>query len=201
VNAIVKPCKNGHYSERYAHNRACKECNRERVRRPEVKAQMGACNKRRYLEVRATVLEQQKAYRTTPRGRALQMMQGIVSRSRKRLSDTTLSIEWLEAKLARGVCELSGLPFDLSRDGIKGPYAPSIDRIDSRVGYTPENCRMILWALNTAFSWWGEKAFMDIARAWMDQPPFARTRRNLSMSIGAAGNGNPRLQTRKDKTP
>jgi len=163
-----RPCKYGHSGLRYKHSRACVQCNKERNSRPDVKAQQLKANKRRYQEVRNPTLEQQRAYRETPRGRALQMLQGVRARSKKKGLSVSITLEWLEGKLSSGVCEITGLPFDFSRVGLKGPHAPSLDRIDASKGYVPENCRVILWALNTAFSWWGEESFGVIAKAWFE---------------------------------
>ena len=69
-------------------------------------------------------------------------------RAREKGIDFTLTIDWVEEKLSRGVCEITGIAFVLGT--IRHPFLPSIDPIDSNKGYTPENCRMILWMLNAA---------------------------------------------------
>lgn len=61
-----------------------------------------------------------------------------------------LTKEWIESRLRAGVCEMSGLPFDLDKK--RTPASPSIDRIDANGGYTQANCRMIIWFLNRALS-------------------------------------------------
>lgn len=162
---IGRPCKHGHDGRRYRASRACVECQRARDSSLEGRVRLAASNKRRYAEIKPQRIAQQKQYRTTPRGRALALLQGAKARSK---TPITLSIEWIETRLAAGKCELSGIQFDLSRNGVKGPYAPSIDRIDSSKGYSPDNCRIILWALNAAFSHWGAEVFRKIAIAWLE---------------------------------
>lgn len=46
---------------------------------------------------------------------------------------------------------------------IKGKLLP----IDSTKGYTPSNCRVVLWAMNMALSEWGEGAYARIAEAYL----------------------------------
>jgi hypothetical protein len=166
-HVMGSPCKRGHCGLRYRASRACVECQKDRGKRPEVRALQSKLNKSRYRRLRVEQSEQQKAYRRTPRGRALRMLQGVAKRSRKKSLKGSITLDWLERKLTAGVCELTGLPFDFSAAGIKGPFAPSLDRIDSKTGYEQSNCRVILWALNTAFSWWGAEAFREIAVAWL----------------------------------
>ena len=64
-------------------------------------------------------------------------------------------------------CALSGVSFSMEALGhgaAPRPFAPSIDRIDSRLGYTLENCRLIAWALNVFFGVWGSDVALRLAR-------------------------------------
>lgn len=76
-----------------------------------------------------------------------------------------LTIEWIIGKLKAGKCEMTGLPFDLNG----GPYGPSIDRIDSKKGYTEDNCRVIVWWLNRALYVWGDEVFRAVASAYISK--------------------------------
>lgn len=69
-----------------------------------------------------------------------------------------------------GACAVTGIPFDISErleseEGWKRPYSPSIDRIDSRRGYTAENTRLVCSAVNNAMGSWGEAVFIHLAYA------------------------------------
>ena len=71
-------------------------------------------------------------------------------------------------KRCSGVCALSGKPFREAKHGsgrAQRPYAPSLDRIDPRIHYTLENCRLVLTAVNFALNAWGDEVFLDIAEA------------------------------------
>lgn len=63
-------------------------------------------------------------------------------------------------------CSLSGVPFSLEVLGhgaAPRPYAPSIDRIDARRGYTADNIRIICWAANLLLGTWGDGPAMKVA--------------------------------------
>jgi len=63
-----------------------------------------------------------------------------------------------------GRCEVSGVPFSLNRgEWGRAPYTPSLDRIKSKAGYTPENCRIVCCAVNLAMNEWGESVLEKIA--------------------------------------
>lgn len=60
-----------------------------------------------------------------------------------------LTESWAAARWT-GRCELTDLPFDLSRSQKGGPkmFSPSLDKIAPELGYIPSNCRFILLAIN-----------------------------------------------------
>lgn len=74
-------------------------------------------------------------------------------RARRDNLDFDLTKEWAEVRYT-GVCELTGIPFIISakekagKSGLR-PYSPSIDRINPLKGYTQDNCRFVLGAVNS----------------------------------------------------
>lgn len=63
-------------------------------------------------------------------------------------------------------CAVSGLKFRApDAPGFREPYAPSLDRINSALGYDPDNTRWVLTAVNIALSDWGEDQLVQIAAA------------------------------------
>lgn len=68
---------------------------------------------------------------------------------------------------AAGRCEVSGIPFHL--DGIgdlsRRPFAPSVDRIQSKIGYTAANCRLVCVAVNVAMNEWGVDTLMLVLQS------------------------------------
>lgn len=77
----------------------------------------------------------------------------------------TLTKEWIGEKLKKGVCEITGIPFNYEARGkyTRQPHAPSVDRINTEnKNYVPENCRLVLWAVNNALAEYGEDIMMPI---------------------------------------
>lgn len=66
---------------------------------------------------------------------------------------------------SEGRCEVSGVPFNFEVHGKRRPFAPSIDRIDSDKGYSPENTRLVCHAVNVGMNCWGDGPFLRICRA------------------------------------
>lgn len=61
-------------------------------------------------------------------------------------------------RTCKGKCSVTMTPLSLAETDALGrrPFAPSIDRIDSSIGYTAENCRIVCLAANIAMNTWGE---------------------------------------------
>lgn len=63
-----------------------------------------------------------------------------------------------------GCCEVSGIAFDeRPADGRRRPFAASLDRINSALGYTTDNCRMVTVIANFAMHEWGERTLLRLA--------------------------------------
>lgn len=102
-----------------------------------------------------------KNRRTTDQYRAKHLLASAKNRCKK----VTITSDWIVEKLKQGVCELTGLPFDLSKHDnfVKNPYSPSLDRIDSKLHeYTPENTRVVIWAANCAINEFGLETMRPI---------------------------------------
>lgn len=74
-------------------------------------------------------------------------------RSRQKGHEFDLTMDWARDTYA-GVCSLTDIPFIISSQGPAGkpggrPYSPSIDRINPLKGYTQDNCRWVLFAVNS----------------------------------------------------
>ena len=71
----------------------------------------------------------------------------------------------IQKRVDRGVCELTELP--LSFVGGRTFNSPSLDRIDSKGGYTYDNIRIVCHAMNCALGDWGETVLYDVVKEWM----------------------------------
>lgn len=107
-----------------------------------------------------------------------QALRRAEGRARERGMTVSIDIEWVMAKLAqqRDRCALSGIKFSIRHDSAvtgwkKNPYAPSLDRIDCRKGYEPDNVRIVLAAVNFALNEWGEDTLRKIAAGLVRRSP------------------------------
>jgi hypothetical protein len=80
--------------------------------------------------------------------------------------DSAWALNKIEAAGYR--CELSGIPFLKPHDraSFMHPFIPSVDRKNPALGYTKENCRIVIFALNVMISDWGEEIMLTVARAY-----------------------------------
>ncbi len=121
--------------------------------KPEVKERLHAYyaayrenteNKKRLKTLQAT------RYKQT-HGRALRLLDQARHRAKDKGIPFDLTPEWLEPKIDAGVCKMTGISFDMGKPPkgkAKNPYAPSIDQIIPSAGYTPDNCRLVIWDYN-----------------------------------------------------
>ena len=147
-----KPCKRGHYSERYF-TKGCVECAKV------VNAELHKSNPQR-----------RRNHSATPSGFAVNNLARCKRRSKKKNRPFDLTKEWILEKLENGHCELSGIKFDMTigdKNAFRNPFKPSIDRKNSSKGYTKKNCRMILSILNGALGEYGDEVFEKVAIAYV----------------------------------
>lgn len=87
-------------------------------------------------------------------------------RSARKGNACTIDRDFLADKLrlTRGRCELTGVRFCTDKAEVAGrPFAHSVDRIDSTLGYTRANVRIVCAGINVAMMHWGEALFAKLA--------------------------------------
>ena len=101
-------------------------------------------------------------------------IQNARRRAKKLQIDCELTDEFSKAIWLRcqGSCEVTGIQFNFNWNfgsSSRRPFAPSIDRIDSRFGYTEGNVRVVCVAVNLAMNDWGESVLQIIAKALVNK--------------------------------
>jgi len=137
----------------WGHRATCKECCRQR----EAERKKSIPKEERS--------KSHKEWRRKNRGSALLTLARF--RAKKKGLEFCLTAADISGALDAGVCELTRIPFNFD-DG-KTWDSPSLDRIDSRLGYTPKNVRVVLYCLNVMANVWGENKIIEIADAIMDR--------------------------------
>ena len=132
----------------------CKKClceiNREKWADPSHKERCSEKRKLYHQTNREALLVRSADYYKTKRGRVKSMMKTARRRSNKFGEKPHITEEFLLELLEPGVCSVTGIAFcyEPVKNYKCNPYAPSIDRIDSNVGYIKQNVRMVIWQYN-----------------------------------------------------
>lgn len=117
-----------------------------------------AANNREYLRSKAAQRRLEK--------RAESLVANCRTRARRRdlAFDLDGMVADIQGRIDRGLCEVTGAEFDLS-PGRKW-NSPSIDRIDAKRGYLPDNVRVVCQAMNLAMGDWGEGPVWQMFQSW-----------------------------------
>jgi hypothetical protein len=103
-----------------------------------------------------------KKWRSKNRGWGL--ISGARARAKERGLPFEITFHEIQARVAAGRCEATGIPFGLAAPA-RAWNAPSLDQIKPGAGYTRENTRVVLYAFNVMANVWGERRIMEVARA------------------------------------
>lgn len=95
-------------------------------------------------------------------------------RARKAGREFSLTEDWVMAKIKAQQyrCAVSDIPFDMkvrANDSLYAPWRPSLDRINCRKGYTPDNVRIVCVMANVAMGEWGLDALQRLSRGVLAQ--------------------------------
>ena len=181
-----RACLRGHVEVRSTANGVCYQCrrdsqNRYRAENIEIdransrawyadNKEKAAQRKKNWLALNSEKYKaRRKNYRSRNEIRAREMFTTSRWNAKKKDIPFDLDYEWIFTRLEFGMCELTGIKFDLVplEGGLQNPYTASLDRIVPKLGYTKTNVRLILWALNAGFNTYGEKVYADIARVYL----------------------------------
>lgn len=99
----------------------------------------------------------------------LRLYTNTLKNAGRRAIDFSLSKErfLLIADKQQGVCAVTGIDFDFSHaiGGYKRPFYPSIDRINSKVGYKEKNIRLVVTIANYAMNEWGDGPLFEMVES------------------------------------
>lgn len=87
-------------------------------------------------------------------------------RASKQGREFTITREYVERLVAPMVCQATGLGLEWD-DELRAPLRPSLDRIDSSLGYTEDNTRVVCWLFNQMKGQFSDEDFEAVARAFL----------------------------------
>jgi len=93
-------------------------------------------------------------------------LMGLKKRAKRKKIKFNLDKEWLKEKETIEKCEATGIKFDTTMEPYVNPFYPTIDRIDSKKGYTKDNCQIVCNMFNVAKGEFDESVFEKWARAY-----------------------------------
>ena len=129
---------------------------------------MGEYQKRDPEKVRVWRSRHRAKVRGSAQQRARNIHENMVRASRKRgWGEPEFSIATIRAIIETGRCEKTGVPFDLTppaRVGLRSPWGPSPDRIDTSRGYSKGNVQWVCLMYNVAKSNWSDREVEEMAK-------------------------------------
>jgi hypothetical protein len=134
---LCKDCQKAYMRKKYAEDEKYKEKRKIRY-------------KNRTEDQKRQSLERSALFYQSISGRAKTLLSSAKRRSSNFEESFDIDFDHIFEKLNKGTCEVTGIPFDFSKPSTssKNPYAPSIDRIDPKIGYTKANTRIVIWQYN-----------------------------------------------------
>lgn len=92
-------------------------------------------------------IQKNAVFRATAKGSSCYLFWNAQRRAKIARIEFTLTKEWIFERVLRGICEVTGIPFVIANG--RKPWAPSLDKIDPKGGYTPDNVQVVVWIYNT----------------------------------------------------
>jgi len=140
-------------------SRVCKQCG----------ADYKGVGNSKYCSSSCSHMNHYQANMLKPDWRLARLLSMAKNRAMSKFLEFDLTLEflmylWEESK---GCCSLTGQEFDLGHYGEKGqvnPKAPSIDRINPKLGYIKSNVRLITYHMNISLSDFGVEEFENLIK-------------------------------------
>lgn len=114
--------------------------------------------------------------------RAKELFRSAKARAEKKGCVFAISLIRVEFALMLGVCERTGLKFDLSSPvGRKfNPFAPSIDKVDPFGDYTDANIQVVCYAYNQGKNQFTDDEYIAFCRRVVEQDEIRKMRLQLA---------------------
>lgn len=159
----------------------CKPCQRT------YEMQWRAENRERLRLARAGRAEQTKVYSLKHREKYRARV--LIAECRRRCAKKGIAFDLdqfeaqIQARIDKGVCELTGLSFDLTAK--ERAFSPSLDRIEAGGPYTHDNIRIVIFAVNALLGNWGESIAESVCAAFSTRSQRGTASQRLQSGLSA----------------
>jgi hypothetical protein len=89
-------------------------------------------------------------------------------RSKQKNLEFDIDLDWLEQQAQTDTCPVTGLKFNYDPNWHRNPFGPSIDRKNNKLGYTKDNCQLVIWGYNAGKGHYSEKDLYTLCKAYVD---------------------------------
>lgn len=93
-----------------------------------------------------------------------QLRLSCIKSARERGQECELTLEQLQALVAPMRCAVTGVELSWAETP-RGPWLPSVDRLDNSRGYVLDNVRIVCWAYNSMRGEWDDEVVLAMAEA------------------------------------
>mgnify|MGYP000005459383 FL=1 len=120
------------------------------------------CKKQQYLKRKAANRGKKDLNRIL-----LERYHGVLERSNKKGQECTITLDYLRELWCKqnGLCAISNLPMTYIFNNGRIPTNVSVDRIDSKKGYTRDNVQLVCMAINQMKSDLDNNTFYNLCKA------------------------------------
>jgi len=167
LTKVCNSCKEEKFVSEFTKNKAARDGLQYKCRSCDI-----AYQAKRRLENHEEDLEYSREYQRNRRQNFDYRLQMLVNASKQRAKnknrENTITIEDVKAIYPKdGCCPIFGIKLEFNNAGFR-ETSPSIDRIDSSKGYTPDNIQIISWKANR-IKGYASKQDLEMLLAFMSQ--------------------------------
>lgn len=130
-------------------------------------------NSARYQRYKKDYLERRKTFSKSIRGKLYDLLEAARGRAKCKNLPIDIDLEYLIDlhEQQNGKCKLTKIEFTFNtrQDGQHfNPFNPSIDKIDSKKGYTKDNIRLVCVIVNLSLNEFGEDNFKLMCQSYIN---------------------------------
>jgi hypothetical protein len=128
-------------------------------------------SKKKYLNNRENRLAKASYWYYDAKNIAASLLRNVKRRAKTAKLECDLNKTFIEDLFQNqnNKCDLTKIDFILDKsDTSRRPFAPSVDRINSKLGYTKDNVRLVCTVVNFALNEFGDQVFDKMCRAYVE---------------------------------